>query len=173
MALFILIFYVRIGCWFELIPISFHDTARYNANGFIVRQYHLIMPLSLSDRIFIEALAVDVLVGAYHSERLAPQRVIMDLDIGFDLTRAIETDQLSDTLDYAELISSLRATIRQTRYVLLETLADAICRHCIHCFHASSVRIRLYKPDILEHVGRVGIEITRYTHDYPVTHYDC
>lgn len=134
------------------------------------------MVSSLPDHIFIEALEVDVLVGAYTMERFAPQRVVINLDIGFDFQRAIQTDQLPHTLDYDRLITSLRQTIAQTRHTLLETLADTICRHCIEQYHAHWVRVQLYKPDILTGVGRVGITLTRHARDYTDTitgHYDC
>ena len=114
------------------------------------------------DHVFIEKLEVDTLIGAYAHERLAPQRVIIDLNIGFDFHRAIQTDQLSDTLNYDHLVNSLRQMIRQTRYCLLETLADAVCQYCIQQFQARWIRIRLYKPDILKGVSRIGIELTRH-----------
>lgn len=139
----------------------------------IIGQKVRIVPSSLSDHVFIDSLEADVLIGAYTEERLAPQRVMIDLEIGFDFQQAIKTDQLSDTLDYDHFVTSLRNLIAQTRYTLLETLADTICRHCIQDYHASWVQIRLYKPNILARIGRVGIELTRHADDYLSPHYEC
>ena len=124
------------------------------------------MQLPTQDHIFIKGLETDALIGAYTSERSAPQRIIIDLDVGFDFQHAIQRDQLSDTLCYDHLVSSLRQMIGKTRYFLLETLADAICQHCIQQFQALWVRIRLYKPDILKGVSCIGVELTRQAPDF-------
>lgn len=118
------------------------------------------------DTVFIESLEADALIGAYAFERHAPQKVLVDLSIGFDFSNAIQSDALSDTLNYDALIQSLRNLIKNTHYKLLESLANDICRHCIEQFGALNVQIRICKPDIIQGTSQVGIQISRNADDY-------
>ncbi|MDG6915655.1 MAG: dihydroneopterin aldolase [Nitrososphaerota archaeon] len=54
------------------------------------------------DRIFIENLHVDCLVGVTEEERRRPQGVVVDVSIFRDLRRAAQTGKVGDTVDYRE-----------------------------------------------------------------------
>src|SRR5690606_18389746 len=52
------------------------------------------------DMVFIEALAVDCVIGIYDWERRVHQRLLFDLELGFDNRKPAATDDIADTLDY-------------------------------------------------------------------------
>ena len=64
--------------------------------------------------------------GATAAERRSPRRFQVDLDLRADLSRALATDRLSDTVDYHAVCTLVDEIGRSRTFRLLETLAGAI-----------------------------------------------
>ena len=52
------------------------------------------------DRVFIEDLRIQTVIGIFDWEREITQTVSIDLQMAFDISRAAESDDIVDTLDY-------------------------------------------------------------------------
>ncbi len=117
----------------------------------------------MTDRIQIEGLQVDVLVGVYAHERDAAQRLLLDIELAYDNTRACARDDVADTLDYAVVCDTTRTFVTRHAPQLLETLAEALAAHLLDRFATPRVRIRIRKPLAAQALGAasVGIEIVR------------
>ena len=120
--------------------------------------------MSAGDRILIEGLQVDALVGVYAHERDAAQPLLLDIELGYDNLRAAASDNVADTLDYAEVCEAARAFVAQRQPQLLETLAEALAAYLLLAFDTPRVRIRMRKPLAAQALGAasVGIEIVRH-----------
>ena len=55
------------------------------------------------DAIIIEGLKVDTVVGCFNWERQIIQPLMLDITIGTSLEQASNSDELEDTLNYAEI----------------------------------------------------------------------
>ena len=55
------------------------------------------------DAIIIEGLKVDTVVGCFNWERQIIQPLMLDLNIRTNLEQAAQSDELEDTLNYAEI----------------------------------------------------------------------
>ncbi len=113
------------------------------------------------DRIYIRGLAVETIVGVFPWEREVPQRLSLDLEIATDIRPAAASDQLPDTLDYKALSKRLCAFIAQSRFQLLESLAEKTAALILEEFGVSWVRLRLSKPGALRDAENVGLIIER------------
>ena len=85
----------------------------------------------------------------------------VDLDLTLPNSRAGRTDDIEDTIDYADLISRLRSYTQTCSHQLLESLAEDIADFLMREFNLPQVKVRLVKPGILNDVAQVGIEIVR------------
>ena len=54
------------------------------------------------DRVFIENLTVETVIGIFDWEREIRQTVSLDLEMNFDIRRAAQTDSIADTLTGGE-----------------------------------------------------------------------
>ena len=115
------------------------------------------------DRIFIEGLQVEVLVGVYAHERDAVQPLLLDIELAYDNRRAAESDDVADTIDYAAVCAEVRVFVAQCQPQLLETVAEALAAHLLLTFDTAAVRLRIRKPKAAEALGAasVGVEIFR------------
>lgn len=64
-------------------------------------------------------------VGVPDWERRKRQRVVLDLTLSIDLSRACLSDDLRDSVDYAAVEKAARAAVEAGEFRLLERLADA------------------------------------------------
>jgi dihydroneopterin aldolase len=112
------------------------------------------------DRIFIEELRTEAWVGIYPRERAASQTVELHLEIGVP-RGAVHTDRIADTIDYARVISRIRADLQAKHFNLLEKLAEHVAEMLIHEFGAPWVTVSVAKVGVMKGVRRVGVSIER------------
>lgn len=116
---------------------------------------------SALDTIFIRELRAEAWIGIYEWEKLKPQTLDFNLEIGVDTHRAGTSDHIGDTVDYGEVVGRIRADLKDQHFKLLEALAEHIAAVILHDFKAHWVRISVAKIAHMRGVKLVGVTITR------------
>lgn len=115
------------------------------------------------DRILIEALDVDTVIGAYDWERLIEQRLSLDLQLATDIRPAAATDDLTLTLNYAAICERIQRFARDHEFELVETFAERLAQTLRDEFSIDWLCLTLRKPGAVPAARSVGLEITRGT----------
>ena len=76
------------------------------------------------DRVFIENLTIETVIGIFDWERDIKQAVSLDLEMDFDIRKAAASDAIEDTLDYKAVAKRLIRFVEQSEFQLVETLAE-------------------------------------------------
>ena len=114
------------------------------------------------DKIHIEGLEVFALIGVYDWERKHQQRLIVDVELSADLSLAAQTDDVDNTLNYAEIAQGIREFAAKSQYKLIEALASHMVDWLLKSFpKLKRVRLKLSKPDILANARNVAVEFTK------------
>lgn len=113
------------------------------------------------DRIFINDLKIDTVVGIYDWERRIRQTIILDIEMGADIRKAAASDDIEDALNYKAVCKRLVAFVRASEYQLVETLLEECARLIMEEFSVPWVRIKLNKAGALRGAHDVGIIIER------------
>jgi dihydroneopterin aldolase len=113
------------------------------------------------DIIFIEDFRVETLIGIYEWERRVPQTIQLDIEIGNPHSRAADTDQIEDTIDYGAVVSRIEETLKQQHFLLIERLAEHVSSLILGEFKAPWVRVSVAKLQLLRGVRRLGVTIER------------
>jgi len=113
------------------------------------------------DRIFIKGLTIQTIIGIYDWERTTKQRVIIDLEMSGDISKAANTEDINNTLDYKKLSDELKKSIENSSFQLIEAMAEHICAIIINDFKVQWVQLTLHKPDALDGDTDVGVIIER------------
>jgi dihydroneopterin aldolase len=114
------------------------------------------------DKIHIEGLEVFALIGVYDWEREHQQRLIVDAELNADLSIAAQTDDVTKTLNYAEIAQVISEFAAQSQFKLIEALASHMIDWLLQAFPMlKSVRLKLSKPDILANAKNVAVEFTK------------
>ena len=105
------------------------------------------------DRIEVRGIRAFGYHGVLPEERATGQHFVVDLSIETDISAAAETDDLSATINYAELANSTADIISGEPVNLIETLAQRIADACLAHPNATTVRVTVHKPD-----APIGVE---------------
>ena len=113
------------------------------------------------DTIFISELKVKTKLGVPAWERMVAQTIILDIEIGYDLTKACKSDSIADTIDYGAVVARIHDTLKEHSFQLVEALAEHVCQLIFKEFGALSVKIKVAKPAILPRLKALGVVIER------------
>jgi FolB domain-containing protein len=113
------------------------------------------------DRILISDLLVRCIIGVNEEERREKQDVVINLAIALDLSKAGKSDRFEDTVDYRDIKKRIMAMAENSRFYLVEALAEAVARICLEHPAISEAQVRVEKPSALRFARSVGVEITR------------
>ena len=113
------------------------------------------------DIIFISELKVKTKLGVPAWERMVAQTIILDIEIGYDLSAAAKSDAIADTIDYGAVVARIQDTLKEHSFQLVEALAEQVCQLIFKEFGALSVKIKVAKPGILPGLKALGVVIER------------
>ncbi len=115
----------------------------------------------MTDKVFIEDLCVETVIGIFDWEREIRQTVSLDLEMEFDIRKAAESDQIDDTLDYKAVAKTLIEFIGESEFQLVESLAERCAQIVLDNFPVSKLRLKLSKPGAVRGSSAVGVIIKR------------
>jgi dihydroneopterin aldolase len=113
------------------------------------------------DRIFLKALSVDAVIGIFDWEREVRQRIEIDLEMSIDLAAAAKSDAIADTLNYKSVAKRVHAFVEESRFQLVEALAEHIAKLVLSEFPVARVCVTVHKPGAIRHSRDVGVIVER------------
>lgn len=113
------------------------------------------------DIVFLHGLRIDTVIGIWDWERRLRQTLILDIDMGADLSVPGRSDSIDDTIDYKAVTKRIFRLADESAFLLVEALAEAIADILLNEFHIPWVRIKLNKQGAVRQVRDVGVIIER------------
>lgn len=98
------------------------------------------------NKILIRGLETSACHGCKDFEKTQPQPFIFDADILFDFSRAAQTDELGDTVNYSAAAKAIVAVAQGNTYNLIEKLAYECAYAVLNATPASGIVLTVYKP---------------------------
>ena len=117
------------------------------------------------DKVFIEALQIECVIGIYEWERTIKQPIVLDIEMTFDNTVPAASDNIEHTLDYKAISKRLIQFVSESSFGLVETLAERCCEIIINEFNVSKVNLKLSKIGAVRGAKAVGVKFTRSRQD--------
>jgi len=113
------------------------------------------------DKVFIEGLEIETLIGIYDWERRIRQPLVFDIEMAFDNRKPAGSDAIEDTLNYKEVSKRLIEYVSASSFGLVETLAERCAAIILDEFNVARVRLKLSKPGAVRGARAVGVVIER------------
>jgi len=114
-----------------------------------------------ADTIFLHEMKVEAIVGIWDWERQIRQTVSIDLEMGADIARAAATDSIEDTLNYKAVAKAVQQFVTDSRFQLVETMAEKIAEMILGDFDIPWVTVSVSKPGAIRGARDVGVRIRR------------
>ncbi len=115
------------------------------------------------DIVFIEQLSVITTIGVYDWEQTIEQKLVFDIEMGWDNRLAAKSDDVNDCLSYADISETVIAHVEGQRFALVERVAEEVAELLLKKFNSPWVRIKLSKPGAVARAANVGVIIERGT----------
>ena len=113
------------------------------------------------DRVFIEDLRIDAIIGVYAWERTVRQTLTFDLEMAWDTSQAAATDDVAFCLDYSQVVTRLQQEVESSSFALIETLGQRVLDILTEEFGIPWVKLRLGKPGAIGAARSVGLILER------------
>ncbi|MEL6822146.1 MAG: dihydroneopterin aldolase [Calditrichota bacterium] len=101
--------------------------------------------------------------GYYQAERELGQKFEVDVIMNCDLSRAMVSDNLDDTVNYKNVYKHICDVFNNNKFILIESLAGHIADDLLKNFPIESLTIRIRKPQVSLNgfLDSVEVEISR------------
>jgi len=109
----------------------------------------------------IEGLEIRTVIGIYDWEREIRQTVRLDLEMAWDISKAGQTDNIQDTLDYKSVSKRLIDFVEASEFGLIESLAEHCAKIVLLEFNVPWLRLKLSKPGAVRGSENVAVLIER------------
>lgn len=113
------------------------------------------------DIVFIEELAVTTTIGVYDWEQTIKQKLVFDIEMGWDNKRASSSDNVEHCLDYAKASEAIINHVENQNFALVERVAEEVADLLLNRFNSPWVRIKVSKPGAVAQARQVGVIIER------------
>jgi dihydroneopterin aldolase len=115
------------------------------------------------DILFLRDFRLELIIGVYEWERKVPQPVRIDLEIGLASSRAGDTDNVADTIDYGAVAMRVKDYLHNAPQpiTLVESVAEHVAAIVRTEFGAPWVKVSVTKFAIVPGIKELGITIER------------
>ena len=116
----------------------------------------------METKLFIDGLEVFSNHGLFAEEKKLGQKFIFDIVCLVDYSRAIVSDEMVDSVSYADIADVIYKTSTENTFNLLERLAGEILKNMFDKFsQLENIKVRINKPSapIKYHFEACGVEV--------------
>ena len=100
--------------------------------------------------IYLRDLIVSGRHGVHPEEKATPQPFQISAELDVDTSTAQHSDDLADTIDYAQLRQQIISVVEVNSFNLIERLAQAIADELLSDKRIKSVSVEVAKPQIFK-----------------------
>ncbi|SDO62689.1 dihydroneopterin aldolase [Alkalicoccus daliensis] len=116
------------------------------------------------DKVYVQGMRFYGYHGAFAEENKLGQRFFADVTLELDAEKPGRTDDLDDTVNYAEVYEAVKEVLEGEPVKLVETLTHRVAQQVLKKFAiVDAVSVKVTKPDppIPGHYDAVAVEIRR------------
>ena len=109
----------------------------------------------------ITDLKLKAIIGINAWERTTKQDVIINLELDFDASKAAQSDDIQDTVDYKALKKRIIDLVKASQFFLLEKFVEEVLTLILEDPKIRKATVRIDKPKALRFAKSVSIESSR------------
>jgi 7,8-dihydroneopterin aldolase/epimerase/oxygenase len=120
------------------------------------------------DTILINGLEVNCVLGMLDHERTNTQKVIFNVELYTSFAEVAKSNDIKDTLNYADVASLIERTSIDLKAEMVEFLAENLVKTIYEQYKDKlfGLKLEILKPEILSNTDSVGVRIVRMFRDH-------
>ena len=113
-------------------------------------------------KITLKGLRYQIKIGVTEEERKQPQPVLINLQLYLDITKAVATEDIEETVNYSAVQKKVKAFLENKENVLVEKLSTDLVNLLLSEFEKlKAVKCTCWKPEALKDAENVGVTVVR------------
>ena len=112
----------------------------------------------------ITDLRLKTIIGINDWERHVKQEVNINIIMELDVSKAAQSDDIKDTIDYKALKKKIMGFVKSSRFNLLERLAAEVLNIVMKDRRIKFACVKIDKPLALRFARSVSVEVSRKRH---------
>ncbi len=104
----------------------------------------------------IENLRLKTIVGIYKWEKKIKQDVIINVEMEFDGSKAVETDNIKDTVDYKTITKKIIAMVEEREFNLIERITGEVMNIVTENERVRRAIVKIDKPGAIRFADSVS-----------------
>lgn len=121
-----------------------------------------------SSILMVSGFQIDTYIGVYDFEKQRKQKVVIDLEIEIVNQDSFYTDEISDAIDYVEVINSISKLVSSKHFNLVEHLAEKVSQLILNNWPVKTVKINVGKVGVCSNAEFVGVKIKRSATNFSI-----
>jgi 7,8-dihydroneopterin aldolase/epimerase/oxygenase len=113
------------------------------------------------DIITIHQLKVETIIGVHAWEQQLKQPLLCDVSLGTDIQTATVSDDINDTLNYADVAELITQFATDNQCKLLETFTHKVANLLFEHFDIHWLKLTISKPQAIAHAQAISVTIER------------
>ncbi|MCH8977522.1 MAG: FolB domain-containing protein [Proteobacteria bacterium] len=105
----------------------------------------------------IKNLKLRIIVGINPEERIHKQDVLINITADIDNSKAIQTEDINDTLNYRNLAKSVIEFVEKSEFYLLDTLVDKVLNLVMSDDLVIRATVEIDKTTVLRYCDSVSL----------------
>lgn len=111
--------------------------------------------------VFVDEFKTMAIIGCNPEERVKKQPLLISFAYQYDIAEAAASDNVEMAIDYDDLCQKIDRFIAESRFHLIEALADRLIEFIFEQTIIKKISLFVYKPDAIDAAKRVGIKLQR------------
>jgi D-erythro-7,8-dihydroneopterin triphosphate epimerase len=109
----------------------------------------------------IENIRLRTIVGIYEWEKNNKQDVIINVELEFDGSAAIKSDQISDSVNYKTINKEIIGHVENGNFDLIEKIAGDVLEIIMKDIKVQKATVKVDKPGALRFTDSVSVQLSR------------
>ena len=105
----------------------------------------------------IKNLKLRTRIGVYKWEETIDRELIINVEITTNLTQSLYSDNISDTIDYDQVIAKVKNLVETKRFKLIEKIAQSLMELILSDLRIQKCKLEIDKVGIFDYVDSVSV----------------
>ncbi len=111
--------------------------------------------------IYVEKLEIYTILGITEEERKNKQKLIIDYWIDADISKAMQSDDINDCVNYRTINKDILATVIESSYNTIERLLGVLLNLILSYDGVLNAKLKVAKPGALRYAKSVSVTAER------------
>jgi len=107
----------------------------------------------------IKNLKLKTILGIYAWEKNVDREIIINAEIETDSLRALESDDISDTIDYDSIITKIKNLLADHQFKLIEKMAQEVMKKIMEDLSITRCKLEIDKVGVFDFVDSFSVTI--------------